>query len=65
MGLFLLEKYKIDAQEDTYGFRTIEFTENVKFDVEISPFSSGVNTILVKVSDDLKTSLLLIQIKLR
>ena len=45
------EIQKIDAQEATYGFRTIEFTENVKFDVEISPFSSGVNTILVKVSD--------------
>ncbi|WP_316506951.1 CopD family protein [Nitrosopumilus sp.] len=45
------EIQKIDAQEDVYGFRTLEFTENVKFDIEISPFSSGANTILVKVGD--------------
>ena len=31
--------------------RLLEFTENTKFEIEISPFSSGVNTILVKVSD--------------
>jgi copper transport protein len=40
-----------DAQEIIYGFKTVEFTENVKFDIQISPFSSGVNTILVKLSD--------------
>ena len=40
-----------DAQEIIYGFKTVEFTENAKFDIQISPFSSGVNTILVKVSD--------------
>ena len=45
------EIQKIDAQEIVYGFKTIEFTENAKFDIEISPFSSGVNTILVRVSD--------------
>lgn len=45
------EIQKVDAQEIIYGFKTIEFTENTKFDIEISPFSSGVNTILVKVSD--------------
>lgn len=45
------EIQKVDAQEITYGFATTEFTENIKFDIEISPFSSGVNTILVKVSD--------------
>jgi len=42
---------KIDAQEIVYGFKTIEFTENAKFDIDISPFSSGTNTILVKVTD--------------
>ena len=45
------EIQKVDAQEITYGFTTTEFTENVKFDIEISPFSSGTNTIIVKVSD--------------
>ncbi|MGY5150523.1 MAG: copper resistance CopC/CopD family protein [Candidatus Nitrosopumilus sp. bin_68KS] len=45
------EIQKVDAQEIIYGFQTIEFTDNVKFDVDISPFASGVNTILVKVSD--------------
>jgi len=45
------EIQKVDAQEIIYGFKTIEFTENSKFSIDISPFSSGTNTILVKVSD--------------
>ena len=45
------EIQKVDAQEIVYGFKTIEFTENAKFDIDISPFSSGTNTILVKASD--------------
>lgn len=45
------EIQKVDAQEIVYGFKTIEFTENSKFNIDISPFSSGTNTILVKVSD--------------
>ena len=45
------EIQKVDAQEIIYGFTTTEFTENIKFEIEISPFSSGANTILVKVSD--------------
>jgi copper transport protein len=45
------EIQKVDAQEIVYGFKTIEFTENTKFDIDISPFSSGTNTIIVKVSD--------------
>ena len=45
------EIQKVEAQEIVYGFKTIEFTENTKFDIDISPFSSGSNTILVKVSD--------------
>ena len=45
------EIQKVDAQEIVYGFKTLEFTENSKFDIDISPFSSGTNTILVKMSD--------------
>jgi copper transport protein len=45
------EFQNINAQEIVYGFKTIEFTDNAKFEIQISPFSSGVNTILVKVSD--------------
>ncbi len=45
------EIQKVDAQEIVYGFKTLEFTENTKFDIDISPFSSGINTILVRVSD--------------
>ena len=45
------EIQKVDAQEIVYGFKTTEFSENAKFDIDISPFSSGINTILVKVSD--------------
>ena len=45
------EIQKVDAQEIVYGFKTIEFTENAKFDINISPFSSGTNTITVKTSD--------------
>jgi len=42
---------QVSGQEVVYGFKTAEFSENAKFDIDISPFSSGVNTILVKVSD--------------
>jgi copper transport protein len=45
------EIQRVDAQETVYGFKTIEFTENTKFDINISPFSSGINTITVKTSD--------------
>jgi copper transport protein len=45
------EIQKVDAQQVLYGFRTIEFSESAKFDIEITPFSSGVNSILVKITD--------------
>ena len=45
------EIHRAGAQEITYGLKTTEFTENVKFDIEISPFSSGINTIKVTTSD--------------
>ena len=51
MERFQQEKSKVDAQEIVYGYKTIEFTENARFDINISPFASGTNTITVKVSD--------------
>jgi len=45
------EIQKVDAQEIIYGFNTVEFSENAKFDINITPFSSGTNTIVVKVTD--------------
>jgi len=42
---------QVDAQKISYDFHTIEFSEKSKFDVEITPFSSGSNTIFVKMSD--------------
>jgi copper transport protein len=42
---------QVDAQKVSYDFSTTEFSENTKFDIKITPFSSGTNTILVKVSD--------------
>ena len=45
------EIQRVDAQEVVYGFNTIEFTENAKFDIGISPFTSGSNTITVKATD--------------
>ncbi len=45
------EVQQVQAQEITFGFQTVEFSENAKFDVNIEPFSSGQNTITVGVSD--------------
>ena len=45
------EIQKAEAQDVTYGYRTIEYTENARFDIEITPFGSGANSIHVKVSD--------------
>ena len=45
------EIQKVDAQEVLYAFRTVEFSESTKFDIEITPFSSGTNTLIVKISD--------------
>jgi len=45
------EIQQVEAQEIVYGFKTIEFSENVKFDIDISPFSSGTNSIIIKTSD--------------
>lgn len=45
------EIQKVDAQEVVYGFRTLEFSESAKYEIEITPFSSGTNTIFVKITD--------------
>jgi copper transport protein len=45
------EIQQAEAQRISYNFHTTEFTANSKFDIDITPFSSGTNTILVKVSD--------------
>ncbi|MEX2060986.1 MAG: CopD family protein, partial [Nitrosopumilaceae archaeon] len=42
---------QVQAQEIMFGYHTVEFSENVKFDVAVSPFTSGQNTISVIVSD--------------
>ncbi|MGI0097555.1 MAG: virginiamycin B lyase family protein, partial [Nitrosopumilaceae archaeon] len=42
---------QVQAQEIMFGYHTVEFSENVKFDVTVSPFTSGQNTISVIVSD--------------
>ena len=44
------EIQRVDAQA-VYGFSTVEFTENAKFDIGIFPFTSGSNTITVKATD--------------
>jgi len=38
-------------QQNVYGFQTSEFSENARFDVNIDPFASGSNTIIVSVFD--------------
>ncbi|MBI5146130.1 MAG: CopD family protein [Thaumarchaeota archaeon] len=39
------------VQQVTYGFQTSEFSENARFDINIKPFASGSNTIVVSVFD--------------
>jgi len=45
------EIQRVDAKEISYDFRTIEFSESAKYDIHITPFSSGLNTISVKITD--------------
>jgi copper transport protein len=45
------EVQQVQAQEIIYGFHIVEFSENAKFDVSINPFTSGLNTISVVVSN--------------
>jgi copper transport protein len=45
------EIQSVQAEQLTYGFQTVDFSENAKFDVNIAPFSSGANTISVIVTD--------------
>lgn len=45
------EIQQAQAQEITFGFQTVEFSQNAKFDINIEPFSSGQNKVSVVVSD--------------
>lgn len=45
------EIQRADARQAEYGFEATEFTGNARFDVEIYPFASGPNTILVRAMD--------------
>lgn len=45
------EVQEVQAQQVTYGFSAIEFSQQAKFQVSITPFSSGQNTISVSVTD--------------
>ncbi|TBR10123.1 MAG: copper resistance protein CopD [Candidatus Nitrosotenuis sp.] len=39
------------VQQITNGFQTSEFSENARFDINIDPFTSGSNTIVISVFD--------------
>ena len=45
------EVQTVDAQQITYGFSTQEFSEQAIFDLQLRPFTSGANTLKVKVTD--------------
>ncbi|MEE9563741.1 MAG: CopD family protein, partial [Nitrosopumilaceae archaeon] len=45
------EIQEVEAQQIVYGFKTIEFSENAKFDVDIKPFTSGKNLLTLSVSE--------------
>jgi len=45
------EIQQVQGQEIIFGYHIVEFSEKVKFDVTINPFTSGKNTISVIVSD--------------
>lgn len=45
------EVQQAQAQEIIFGFQTVEFSENAKFNLKIEPFSNGKNSITVSVTD--------------
>lgn len=45
------EIQKADATQIVSGFKTIEFTDTSKFDIDIFPFSTGSNTITIRALD--------------
>ena len=45
------EIQKAEVQEALYDFQTMEFSGDVKFDIEIVPFTPGNNSINIAVSD--------------
>lgn len=49
-----LAEVQDEAQENKpYGLNIVEFSENIRFSMEILPFSKGQNTILLKIDDPL------------
>ncbi len=45
------EIQQVQGQKIIFGYHSVEFSENAKFDITINPFGSGKNTISVIVSD--------------
>ncbi len=45
------EIQRTEARQTIYGYETIEFTENARFEVEMFPFASGTNTVSVSIVD--------------
>ncbi len=43
------EIQRTEARQTIYGYETIEFTENARFEVEMFPFASGTNTVSVRI----------------
>lgn len=39
------------AQQISYGYKTSVFSENIRFDVDIEPFRSGINTVVISAFD--------------
>ena len=44
------EIQKTEITQTIYGYKTTEFTENIMFEIDIFPFSSGTNTISIKTA---------------
>ncbi|MFB5597453.1 MAG: CopD family protein, partial [Nitrosopumilaceae archaeon] len=45
------EVQTVEAQEITYGLSTVEFSEQAMFDVQLRPFTSGLNNLKVTATD--------------
>ena len=45
------EIQKVEAKEIDYGFTTVEFSQDIQFDVKITPFTSGSNEIFIKANN--------------
>lgn len=45
------EVQTVEAQQISYGFSTIEFSEKAMFDIQLQPFTSGSNNLKVTATD--------------